>query len=668
MAEKTASKPAPAAEPRRRGGAGGTGGTGGAAGVPQAASDPVERVIARIWTWAKDHPALLLGLLVLGLLGGVALVIAAQGRPDASSEVITKADVGRAAVTKRLEEENQKPAGAAARRSPDQVSEETRRRTLAEIERLYLESKGAPGEPYIALWYGRELQEALAPGDAKANAERLRAAIAVLESPALMSERLKKDDPLRAQATRLAARAHESLEWLTQKESAGLTVLARDQKMKAAPDPVALAGQRPQVALLTTGGATLILEVDEAGYPRAAAWFLDLARTGGLDGKSFFDRYQVVARAAPSGAESQPMREAVASRFGEPFEAGDAVDVVGESQAKVTLETAPLSGPKEAVDRWPPRAKMAPSARFVVPDQPRPAPPKFEAGAVAVARSVMALGGREFIAFEKTTWQEHYFRNYLFFGRFIEGFTGPPSPGEKIVQAFVVLEPEKRREVEYVSDDAVQNAADPAERERLAGELARIRDFLILPVVEMTTNRGKIVLELFEDEAPNAVANFLRLAEHQDVDSDAPGSFYQGVMFHRADGERYKEVLKKYEGATDADIGKGAPKMVQFGDKSGSGKEGLPHSLAREFSWRRHGPEGGRLAMAASGDLSPSGSQAFITRGDCRHLDGAASSHIVFGRVIEGMEVVKKTELFDEIRELRVVKKRSHAYEVKREW
>jgi len=118
------------------------------------------------------------------------------------------------------------------------------------------------------------------------------------------------------------------------------------------------------------------------------------------------------------------------------------------------------------------------------------------------------------------------------------------------------------------------------------------------------TNRGAITVELFDEDAPNTVANFVTLAGE---------GFYDGVTFHR--------VIPDF--------------MIQGGDPTGTGSGGPGYAFEDEFN--RQLIVRGALAMANSGP-NTNGSQFFIVTADaCPWLDG---KHTVFGRVTEGMEVV----------------------------
>ena len=120
----------------------------------------------------------------------------------------------------------------------------------------------------------------------------------------------------------------------------------------------------------------------------------------------------------------------------------------------------------------------------------------------------------------------------------------------------------------------------------------------------LNTNHGAIELELFEDDAPKTVGNFVKLARD---------GFYDGVVFHR--------VIPDF--------------MIQGGDPTGTGTGGPGYEFEDEIN--RHKVVRGALAMANAGP-NTNGSQFFIVTAEATPwLDG---KHTVFGRVTEGMDVI----------------------------
>ena len=127
----------------------------------------------------------------------------------------------------------------------------------------------------------------------------------------------------------------------------------------------------------------------------------------------------------------------------------------------------------------------------------------------------------------------------------------------------------------------------------------------------MQTSHGTIGLELYGDDAPKTVENFLKLSRD---------GFYDGVVFHR--------VIPDF--------------MIQGGDPTGTGSGGPGYQFEDEFNNRK--VERGALAMANAGP-NTNGSQFFIVTADaCPWLDG---KHTVFGRVTSGMDVVDSISQLD---------------------
>jgi len=117
------------------------------------------------------------------------------------------------------------------------------------------------------------------------------------------------------------------------------------------------------------------------------------------------------------------------------------------------------------------------------------------------------------------------------------------------------------------------------------------------------TNHGAIEVELYPDEAPKTVDNFVKLARD---------GFYDGLIFHR--------VIPDF--------------MIQGGDPTGTGSGGPGYQFEDEFN--QHKVDRGALAMANAGP-NTNGSQFFIVTADaCPWLDG---KHTVFGRVTSGLEI-----------------------------
>ncbi|MDO4558675.1 MAG: peptidylprolyl isomerase, partial [Planctomycetia bacterium] len=216
----------------------------------------------------------------------------------------------------------------------------------------------------------------------------------------------------------------------------------------------------------------------------------------------------------------------------------------------------------------------------------------------------------------------------------------PREPDDLIARA-------RRALVDQQPDGSVHSLADSRKSweaeaairaaEQAAGEADPER---ALPRVKLDTSKGELVIELFEEQAPIAVANFLTLVEN---------GFYTDVPFHR--------VLPGF--------------MAQGGDPTGTGTGGPGYVIRSEFTRpdaRKHFR--GTLSMARTAQPDTEGSQFFLCFVPARFLDG---NYTAFGRVVEGMDVLAKiqkidpespdpTVVPDTIRKAEVLRKRNHPY------
>jgi cyclophilin family peptidyl-prolyl cis-trans isomerase len=203
---------------------------------------------------------------------------------------------------------------------------------------------------------------------------------------------------------------------------------------------------------------------------------------------------------------------------------------------------------------------------------------------------------------------------------------------------------DKAKDENSLSDEVKNKYADEIddykefwkEEQKLREKEAEAND---LPRVRLTTSKGDLVIELFENEAPDTVGNFISLVEQ---------GFYDGLSFHR--------VLAGF--------------MAQGGCPRGDGTGGPGYNIYCECykdGARKHFR--GTLSMAHAG-RNTGGSQFFLTFLPTPHLNG---KHTVFGRVIEGMEVLAKLQRIDpqasgskpdpdKIIEAKVIRKREHEY------
>ena len=127
-------------------------------------------------------------------------------------------------------------------------------------------------------------------------------------------------------------------------------------------------------------------------------------------------------------------------------------------------------------------------------------------------------------------------------------------------------------------------------------------------IAEFDTNMGSFKIELYKDKAPLTVGNFIKLVDK---------GFYNGLIFHR--------VIPDF--------------MIQTGCPHGTGYGGPGYTIQDEFHPDLKHDSKGIVSMANTGRPNTGGSQFFITVAPTPWLDG---KHTIFGKVIEGMDVVEK--------------------------
>lgn len=144
------------------------------------------------------------------------------------------------------------------------------------------------------------------------------------------------------------------------------------------------------------------------------------------------------------------------------------------------------------------------------------------------------------------------------------------------------------------------------------------------------TNRGTIIAELYDKEAPKTVENFEKLAN---------SGFYDGVKFHRVIPDfvvQGGDPLSRDLPAGDRRIGTGGPGWT----------------IKCETANNPHKHEVGALSMAHAGK-DTGGSQFFmvLSEANTRHLNGV---HTVFGQITNGLDVMKKIQPNDVLTQVRV--------------
>ena len=138
---------------------------------------------------------------------------------------------------------------------------------------------------------------------------------------------------------------------------------------------------------------------------------------------------------------------------------------------------------------------------------------------------------------------------------------------------------------------------------------------------EMITEKGTMMIEFFEADAPLAVKNFTDLAKK---------GYYDGLIFHR--------VIPDF--------------MIQGGDPTGTGSGGPGYTIPCELTGNNQYHDKGVLSMAHAG-RNTGGSQFFIchSRRNTAHLD---RNHTCFGKVVEGLDVIDEIRQGDKILKINV--------------
>jgi peptidyl-prolyl cis-trans isomerase B (cyclophilin B) len=150
----------------------------------------------------------------------------------------------------------------------------------------------------------------------------------------------------------------------------------------------------------------------------------------------------------------------------------------------------------------------------------------------------------------------------------------------------------------------------------------------------MVTSKGTVTLEFYPEDAPNHVASFIELAD---------AGFYNGIKFHR--------VIPGFVAQGGDPITRDlTPEQVVAG-APGVGTGGPGWQQKAEFNSRKH--ETGTLAMARSQHPDSAGSQFYICLAPQPSLDG---QYTVFGKVVEGMEVVTALTVGDTIESVTITR------------
>ncbi|MBD98295.1 MAG: peptidyl-prolyl cis-trans isomerase [Verrucomicrobia bacterium] len=141
---------------------------------------------------------------------------------------------------------------------------------------------------------------------------------------------------------------------------------------------------------------------------------------------------------------------------------------------------------------------------------------------------------------------------------------------------------------------------------------------------KMTTDKGVMLIDFYEDDAPKTVENFVKLSKD---------GYYDGLNFHR--------VIPDF--------------VIQGGCPDGTGAGGPGYSINCELDGENQYHDRGVLSMAHAG-RNTGGSQFFIchSRSNTSHLD---RNHTCFGKVIEGLDVIDQIQVGDKINSIEIIEK-----------
>jgi cyclophilin family peptidyl-prolyl cis-trans isomerase/outer membrane murein-binding lipoprotein Lpp len=168
------------------------------------------------------------------------------------------------------------------------------------------------------------------------------------------------------------------------------------------------------------------------------------------------------------------------------------------------------------------------------------------------------------------------------------------------------------------------NASQTAAQTQKGSTVKTLKDFEPIKASEVTitTNKGDITFNIFQDKVPLTAANFLNLVK---------SGYYNGIKFHRIIPDFMAQV--------------GDPLTKDDSQKALWGTGGPGYTIADEFEPTLKHDSEGIVSMANAGP-NTGGSQFFITYEATPWLDG---HHAVFGKVTKGMDVLRKLEIGDQI-------------------
>ena len=299
-----------------------------------------------------------------------------------------------------------------------------------------------------------------------------------------------------------------------------------------------------------------------------------------------------------------------------------------ERRAEIQAEAKPLQAKGmillgQLVEAFPAAYAENPKHELVVEWLPRVLPMMAQLNRYP---DIVALGGKLLAAEESAAGN-------------VEQFVGQALYAEhRFKEAVAMLE--KAKEAKRLDGQGVRTLNDSKRYEEFWATESALRETEgqanDLPRVLLKTSRGEIELELFENEAPGAVANFISLVAKK---------FYDGILFHR--------VIPGF-------MAQGGDPNTLDDNPANDGQGGPGYKIPCECGQKNARLHfAGSLSMAHAGK-DTGGSQFFLTHLPTPHLN---NKHTVFGRTLRGLDVLRALQIGDKIEAATVVRKRDHAYE-----
>lgn len=216
---------------------------------------------------------------------------------------------------------------------------------------------------------------------------------------------------------------------------------------------------------------------------------------------------------------------------------------------------------------------------------------------------------------------------------------------------------QKRKDVEYKPEVYYDGWPVPVTKRDKPPEPVRYTDVeteivpansKLNPIVAISTDKGDILIELFEDVVPNSVANYISLIEE--------GAYKEQASFYRVEGtgsdlaEIYKaQGLRIIQGGIAQDHGHDYVIKNEAVDNDKYEAAGVKNTR-------------GTLAYARTNNLDSASTEFFINLKEMPEWDRKASLYCVFGRVLAGLDVASKIEANDKINSIKVIRRRDHEY------